>query len=118
MSIEDFARSLSKERELNITVRGRKSGREYSMPVSFVLKGNTIHLLPVKGSSSSWYRNILKDRAMKIAIGGRSLEVKATPLNEPDKVKETLELFKENFGADYLDKWYSGRDVCVRIHLR
>ena len=117
MSIEDFARALSKGRELNITVRGRKSGREYSMPVSFVLKGNTIHLLPVKGSSSSWYRNILKNRVMKIAIEDRSLEVKAIPTDEPDKVKETVRLFEENFGADHLDKWYSGRDVCVRIRL-
>lgn len=103
--------------ELNITVRGRKSGREYSAPVSFVLKGNTIHLLPVKGSCSSWYRNVMKNRGMKIAVEDRSLEVEADPTDESDKVDETVRLFKEKYGSDHLTKWYSGRDVCVLIHL-
>lgn len=117
MSREEFAKALSGRREVNIAVRGRKSGREYSAPVSFVLKGNTIHLLPVKGSSSSWYRNVLKNRVVKIAVGDRSLEVEAAATDEPEKVNETVRLFEERFGSDYLAKWYSGRDVCVLIRL-
>ncbi len=54
---------------------------------------------------------------MKIAVGDRSLEAEAAPTDEPEKVNETIRLFEEKYGSDYLAKWYSGRDVCVLIRL-
>ena len=41
--------SLSRSREIKITVTGRKSGRAISIPVWFVLEGDKLYLLPVQG---------------------------------------------------------------------
>jgi len=43
---------LSRYREINITVTGRKSGRSISIPVWFVLEGEKLSLLPVRGSDA------------------------------------------------------------------
>jgi len=52
--------SLSRYREIKITVTGRKSGRAISNPVWFVLEDGKLYLLPVQGSDTQWYKNVLK----------------------------------------------------------
>jgi hypothetical protein len=50
---------LSRYREINLTVTGRKSGRAISIPVWFVLEDDKLYLLPVQGSDTQWYKNVL-----------------------------------------------------------
>lgn len=52
---------LSRYREINLSVTGRKSGRTISQPVWFVLDDDKVYLLPVRGSETQWYKNVLKD---------------------------------------------------------
>ena len=40
---------------------GRKSGRTISIPVWFVLEGEKLYLLPVHGSDTQWYKNVLQN---------------------------------------------------------
>ena len=51
---------LSRYREIDLTVTGRKSGRTISQPVWFVLEDEKLYLLPVRGSDTQWYKNVLK----------------------------------------------------------
>ena len=51
--------SLSRSREITITVTGRKSGRTISIPVWFVWNNSKLYLLPVEGSDTQWYKNVL-----------------------------------------------------------
>ena len=57
---------LSRYRELNISVTGRKSGRSISNPVWFVLDDDNLYLLPVRGSDTQWYKNVLKNPIMRV----------------------------------------------------
>jgi hypothetical protein len=41
---------LSRYRQMKLSVTGRKSGKTISMPVWFVLEGETLYLLPVRGA--------------------------------------------------------------------
>jgi len=62
---------LSRSRQVNITVIGRKSGRAISIPVWFVLEDDKLDLLPVQGSDTQWYKNVLKNPSIRIEAGGR-----------------------------------------------
>jgi hypothetical protein len=42
-------------------VVGRKSERTISIPVWFVLEGQKLYLLPVHGSATQWYQNVLQN---------------------------------------------------------
>ncbi len=50
---------LSRYRQIKLNVTGRKSGKAISMPVWFVLEGDTLYLLLVLGSDTQWYKNVL-----------------------------------------------------------
>ena len=64
---------LSRSREINITVTGRKSGHAISNPVWFVLDEDKLYLLPVQGSDTQWYRNVLKNPSIGIRCAARKV---------------------------------------------
>ena len=50
---------LARYRQIKISVIGRKSGQTISIPVWFVLEGEKLYLLPVQGSDTQYYKNLL-----------------------------------------------------------
>ena len=48
----DRKQHLTRYRQIKISVIGRKSGKTISIPVWFVLEGERLSLLPVRGSDS------------------------------------------------------------------
>jgi hypothetical protein len=112
-----FRHLLEGKRELTITVRGRRSGRMHSLPVWFVIEGDTLHLLPVSGSDSNWYRNILSTGEMTLSVDGESLKVRPEPISEASLVQQTVERLGAKYGAGEIRRWYSKLDVAVKIAL-
>ena len=62
MANEEFGQTLESTREIGLAVTGRRSGREISIPVWLVRDGDKIYLVPVNGSDSDWYKNVLNSR--------------------------------------------------------
>src|SRR5947207_10170287 len=89
---------LSRSREINITVTGRKSGRTISIPVWFVLEDDTLYLLPVQGTDTQWYKNVLKNPSIRIKAGGAEAEVKAVSVKDATQVKSVVEKFRDKYG--------------------
>jgi hypothetical protein len=116
-SAEAFRRLLQRREELQITVRGRRSGREQSRPVWFVVEGDILHLLPVSGSDTTWYRNILVHPEMTLSVDGESLRASARSITEPALVAATVERFRTRYGAGEIARYYSKLDVAVEIEL-
>jgi len=108
---------LSRASEITISVTGRKSGRTISNPIWFVFEGDTLNLLPVKGSDTQWYKNVLKNPAMRIKAGGADTEVKATPLTDAQHVSPVIEKFRKKYGPADVRKYYSKFDVAVVAQL-
>jgi hypothetical protein len=104
---------LSRYREVNITVTGRKSGRSISNPVWFAWDGVHLHLLPVRGSDTEWYKNVLKNPIIRVEARGPEAEFKAVPINNPKEVTSVVERFREKYGAGDVKKYYSKFDVAV-----
>jgi deazaflavin-dependent oxidoreductase (nitroreductase family) len=104
---------LSRDREINISVTGRKSGHTISIPVWFVLDGEKLYLLPVQGSDTQWYKNVLKNPKMRIDARGTEAEFKAVPITDAALVKSVVERFREKYGAQDVKKYYSKFDVAI-----
>jgi deazaflavin-dependent oxidoreductase (nitroreductase family) len=109
---------LSRSREINITVTGRKSGRAISIPVWFVLEDDTLYLLPVQGSDTQWYKNVLKNPSIGIEAGGAEAEVRAVPVKDATQVKSVVEKFRDKYGTNDVKKYYSRFDVAVLAQMR
>jgi hypothetical protein len=118
MAIAEFKQVLAVTDEIEITVTGRKSGRKISGPVWFVLEGETLYLLPVKGSESDWYKNILRTPIMTISARGIEITVNVKPITDPERVGEVVEKFRAKYGPVNIQRYYSKFDVAVEARLQ
>ena len=109
---------LSRYREIKITVTGRKSGRAISIPVWFDADDDQLYLVPVQGSDTQWYKNVLKNPTIRIDARGAEEEFQAKPTKDPAKVSAIVEKFREKYGAGDVKKYYSKFDVAVIVPLK
>jgi deazaflavin-dependent oxidoreductase (nitroreductase family) len=108
---------LARYRQIRLSVTGRKSGRTISIPVWFVLEGDTVFLLPVQGSDTQWYKNALHNPRIRISARGKEGKFQAVPITDPKAVKSVVEKFKAKYGPEDVKKYYSKFDVAVRVEL-
>ena len=104
---------LSRYREINITVTGRKSGRTISIPIWFVLEDDTLYLLPVQGSNTQWYKNVVNNPMIRIDAQGAGSEVKVVLVTDAPQVSSVVEKFRDKYGTNDVKKYYSKFDVAV-----
>src|SRR3989442_11428645 len=117
MNSSEIQKTLDSSVELQITVIGRRSGREFSTPVWFVREGKTVFLMPVRGSRNQWYKNVLKSRRIKISSGKLSLELSAKPIGNSKMVESVADKFRKKHGVADVKKYYVGFDAAVELSL-
>jgi hypothetical protein len=82
-----------------------------------VLEGEKLYLLPVRGSNTQWYKNVLKNPQIRIDARDTEARVTAKPITESAAVKSVIEKFREKYGAKDVKKYYSKFDVAVVVQL-
>ena len=108
---------LARYREITISVTGRKSGRTISNPVWFVFDDNAILLVPVQGTDTQWYKNVLANPKISIDARGEKATLKAIPIKDQKEVASIVEKFREKYGAADIKQYYSKLDAAVRVPL-
>jgi len=116
-SKESLKDRLARYRKIKISVVGRKSGRTISIPVWFVLEGENLYLLPVQGSGTQWYKNVLQNPSIRIDARGVGGEFRTVPVTDTKAVKSVVEKFREKYGVKDVKKYYSKFDVAVVVEL-
>lgn len=115
---DDLKDRLSRFREINITVTGRKSGRAITNPVWFVLEGEKLYLVPVSGSDTKWYKNLLVNPSIRIEARGAEAKFQAVPITDAKQVSSVVERFRKKYGAGDVKKYYSKFDVALVVQLK
>ncbi|MHB8502140.1 MAG: nitroreductase/quinone reductase family protein [Candidatus Acidiferrales bacterium] len=107
---------LSRSREINISVTGRKSGRTISIPIWFVADDKKLYLLPARGSDTQWYKNVLEKPSVRIKAGGAEAELTVVPVRDAAQVSSVIEKFRAKYGDSGV-KLYSKLDVAVLAQI-
>jgi len=115
---DTFKDRLAQASEINLSVTGRKSGRIIAQPVWFVSDEDNLYLLPVRGSDTHWYKNVLQNPTIRVEAGGTEAEFKAVLLTDAKQVTSVVEKFRAKHGAGDVKKYYSKFDVAVVAHMR
>ena len=104
---------LSRSSEITITVTGRKTGRKISNLVWFVFEDDKLYLLPVRGSDTQWYNNVLKNHSIRVEAGEAESDVNVTPLTDAQHVSSVVDKFRKKYGPGDVKKYYSKLDVAA-----
>ena len=123
MTDSEFLKALTSTEAIDLTVKDQKTGRSSSRPVWFVLESGKLYLLPVTGSDSEWYKNILVNAEVQISarsplrvlgMKGRKLTANTKPI-QASEVADVVQKFKSKYGAAEISKTYSKLDAAVQV---
>ncbi len=117
MKDDELKARLARFRQIKLSVTGRNTGNTISIPVWFVLENDSLYLLPVSGSDTQWYKNVLKNPAILVEARGKEAELQVVPITQPDTVRSVVDKFREKYGTADVKKYYSKLDVAVRADL-
>jgi hypothetical protein len=115
MSKADLYQKLNRVYEVSLSVKGRKSGRDIPRPVWFVHEGNVLYLVPVLGSDTNWYKNMLVSPAMKISVNGVEIPARGKPITDSNRVDDIVRKFRSKYGEGDVKKYYTKFDVAVEV---
>jgi hypothetical protein len=117
MSKGDLHQKLDSESEITLSVKGKKSGKDIPRPVWFVYEGSMLYLLPVQGSDTNWYKNLLTDPMVKISVNGIQILSRGQPITDSNGINEIVNKFKSKYGEGDIKKYYTKFDVAVEVPL-
>jgi hypothetical protein len=117
MAGEKFRQAVDDMLTLDLGVTGRSSGRQSQRPVNFVVEGETIYFLPLGGSQSNWYKNILKTPTATMTAHGAADETKLSPIEGTAEVNDVVAKFRDKYGEQTTVRYYSKQDVAVEARL-
>ena len=117
MAGNDFASALDGVNEISLTTTGRRSGRESSRPVWFVQQGGTLYLVPVTGTDSQWYRNVLARPTIRLAAAGTQYATDVVTVKDAGNVAQIVDAFRAKYGAQDVASYYSNPNAAVEITL-
>lgn len=115
MSTSGFKEALDRSSEIELS--GRSSGANIERPVWFVYKSNTLYLLPLNGSETNWYKNILKNPAIKVSLDNTKITSRARPITDSSRVRQIVDAFRFKYGPNDVKKYYTKFDTIVEIPL-
>jgi deazaflavin-dependent oxidoreductase (nitroreductase family) len=118
MAATSFESALENTDQLELTTTGRVTGRQTSCPVWFVRENGKLYLLPLTGSDSQWYKNVLKTPAVRLAAGEVPCSTTAAPVTDPATVERVVEDFRAKYGARAVADYYPHPDVAAEITLQ
>jgi hypothetical protein len=114
---DDLPQRLNKVYEIPLSIKGRKSGKDIPRPVWFVHEANTLYLLPVYGSDTNWYKNMLVDPTLKISVNSAEISKRGKRITDNNRVDEIVKKFNSKYGEGEVKKYYTNFDVAVEVTL-
>ena len=95
---------------------GRSSDRSLSYPIWFALEGDTLYLIPVKGSDTEWYKNLRKRPSIRVSARGKTFTASARFLTDQAQLDKVLEKFRAKYGRN-VKSYYPKYNVAVEVPL-
>ena len=110
--------ALRKSNEIELSVRGRTTGKVIPRPVWFALSKDekSIFLIPVNGRKTQWYLNVKKEPEVNIRVGGRAFTGRIAEVGQA-KFKDALDAFTARYGERDMKEYYPNLEVALEVLL-
>jgi len=87
---------------IELTTTGRKTGKEHTRPVWFVVDDGAIVVQAGKDGKTDWYQNLQKTPAASVRQGEYVFRVRAKPVTDPARVDAIHKLVLDKYTSAWL----------------
>jgi deazaflavin-dependent oxidoreductase (nitroreductase family) len=115
---EAVAGALERDRVVDITTTGRRSGRPHRLEIWFHNLDGRIYVTGLPGRRG-WYANLLANPELTFHVkhsAEADLPARARPVTDPAERREVLGRILENLGRADLDAWLE-RSPLVEVEI-
>ena len=117
MGAGDFAGALAGEDEVQIAVVKSGEGNGRSIPVWFTIEGTRMHLLPMYGLRTHWFRDLEKSGSVEVRAKNETRRVTPRVMRNPATVEEVKKRFRRKYGEADVKRYYPTTEVALEISL-
>jgi deazaflavin-dependent oxidoreductase (nitroreductase family) len=90
--------SHTKQSTIRLTTTGRKSGRQHTVTIWFVVAdARRLYVQHVRGPTADWYKNLSKQPEVQLDFGSGALAARATPIADAAEVQRVLAQFRRKY---------------------
>jgi deazaflavin-dependent oxidoreductase (nitroreductase family) len=97
---------------LLLACTGRRSGRQYTLPVGYVRDGDALLVVSQHSELKRWWRNLRGGAPVALLLGGQRMSARADVIEDPAAVAAEVERLIARLGAKEASRQlYMGLDV-------
>lgn len=108
---------MASSNEIRLAVTGRKTGREHTVPVWFVDDDDRLYVVPIHGSDSDWYKNVVKTPRVRVEVNGTGATATATPVADQGTLSAVVQRLREKYGDGQVESHFSKLDAAAELRL-
>jgi deazaflavin-dependent oxidoreductase (nitroreductase family) len=97
--------ALNRESLVQLTVRGRKSGKPYTVKIWFAVGNGKIYVTSARGMTANWIKNLRKNPEARIQIGNVAFNGAAVWRDDPGVRSDIFPLFFRKYFLARIFKW-------------
>jgi deazaflavin-dependent oxidoreductase (nitroreductase family) len=91
---------------IEITTVGRKTGKEHTKPIWFVVSNGRIIVQAGQDGTTDWFRNLRKTPTARLRQGEHVFRARATAVTEPARVEDVHRLFLAKYASARVLSWF------------
>ena len=97
--------SIARVRLVNLTTRGRKSGKPRTVKIWFVAADPTsIYVQHTNPKPADWYRNLVREPSVSLDFGTGPVAAHATPVTDAKEIEQILASVRGKYLAAWIFK--------------
>jgi hypothetical protein len=94
----DVLDAVAKEKEVNLTTDGRKSGKESSVTIWIVTDGKKVYIRSGQGMKRHWPKNLLERSEGTVQFDGKVVRFRSRHLTDPAEARYSSKLYGPKYG--------------------
>jgi len=94
----DVLDAMAKEKEVQLTTYGRKTGEGSSVTIWIVTDGNKVYIRSGQGLKRHWPKNLLARPEGTLQLDGKVVRFKSRHITEPAEARHSSKLYRPKYG--------------------